>query len=97
MFKALLLSLALANGADATTSVAAFRRGATELNPLVVSTRTAPFLTEVSLATAGELWLATKLNPNHPKLTKTLMAIGIGAGIAASVNNLRVYRAIGPR
>jgi hypothetical protein len=96
MFKALLLSLALANSADATTSVLAFRRGATEMNPFVLSTRTTPFLTQVSVATAGELWFATQVNKRHPKLAKALLIVSIGAGTAASIHNVHVYRSLAP-
>jgi len=96
MLKALLLSLALSNGLDAGTSIAAFRRGAVELNPLVISRPTSAFVAQVSAATAGELWLASKLNAKHPRLTRTLLAIGIGAGVAVSVNNIRVYNALSP-
>lgn len=96
MLKALLLSLALSNGVDAGTSIAAFSRGAVERNPFVLSTRTAPFLAEVSVATATELWLASKLDSRHPRIVRTLMVIGIGAGVAASINNVKVYRGLKP-
>lgn len=90
MLKAFILGLWLANAADAGSSLNAFRYGAVEQNPFVVSTRPVPFVSEVVAATALETWLATQLNKNHPKLTKTLLGVGIGIGAGVTVRNTHI-------
>jgi hypothetical protein len=92
MLKALLISLTISSGADTASSVYAFKAGAVERNLFIVSTRTAPFVTEVALATAGEVWLLHRIGESHPKLAKTLAIVGIAAGALATAKNIKVGR-----
>lgn len=93
--KELLLIVALGHGADMTTSLMSFHRGAYEVNPLVLSERPVPFLIEGTATAAVEIWALNKLSKKHPKLAKTLSYIQIGGSSAAAVNNMQVYRRLG--
>lgn len=93
MFKLLLVGMLLGNGADAASSVVAFRGGAIELNPFVMSTKTTPFLVQTGVFTAVETGMAFEARKKHPKLVNTLLAVAIAGSVAATVNNIQVIRA----
>jgi len=90
--KTLLIFLTIVRGADDASSIYAFKAGAVERNPFVISTKTTPFLVETSLATVGEVWLFHHIHKSHPKLANTLIVAGMVAGAAATVNNISVGR-----
>lgn len=87
--KTLLLLLVLGRGADATTSLIAFHGGATERNPLVVSTQPVIFTTQMALETGGEVWLLRRLAVQHQKWATTLALVQIGASVTAASLNAR--------
>lgn len=90
--KAILLALALSQGADIGTSVTAFHYGATELNPLIISTKPAPFLAQTTGFVIGEIYFLNKLSKHHPKLARTLGYVQIGGSSAAAIHNAQVIR-----
>jgi hypothetical protein len=90
--KTLLLLIILSQGTDVSTSLVAFHRGATELNPLVLSTKPAPFIAEGVLFTGAEMYLLKKLSKHHPKLAKTLGYVQVGGSFGATANNINVIR-----
>lgn len=87
--KPLLIVLALGRMADMSTSLVGFQAGAYEANPLVVSSRPVPFVSQVMLETAGETWMLSRLAEHHPKWAKGLALIQIGASATVSVMNAR--------
>jgi len=97
MMKELLLAMVLAQGTDVTTSLIGFSHGATELNPLVLSTKPAPFIAEAAIASAAEVYLLNKLSHKHPKWAKGLSYLAIGSHSAASVNNIIVTQRLKAR
>lgn len=92
MFKALIVSLWLTNAADTASSLVAFKGGAHEMNPFIISEQPAPFIAQVAIATAAETWIASKLHTKRPKLTKVLLSVAIAGGTAATINNINVIR-----
>lgn len=87
--KPLLIVLMLGRAADATTSLAAFHYGATERNPLVLSTQPALFTTQMALETSGEVWALNKLSKTHPRWAMALSLAQIGASFTAATLNAR--------
>lgn len=90
MFKALILGMWISAGCDAGSSVYAFRQGAVEANPFVVSTRTVPFVIQGTAMVAGETFLVRELHKRHPRVAKLLLAGHIGVGAALTVRNVRI-------
>ena len=91
--KPFILFLILGQGYDTATSLKAFSIGMREQNPFIISTQPAPFITQVSLVTVGEVLIAKKLEKNHPKLAKVLASIQIGgSGFFATRNIVRIRR-----
>lgn len=91
--KVLLFTFLFAKGADTSTSLVAFNHGAIEANPLILSSRPAPFVAQMAIGAAGELWLIRKLNhAGHPKWARVIGWSMTGASIAASAKNLRVIQ-----
>lgn len=95
--KPLLIVMLLGQGADVATSLMGFHRGATELNPFIVSTQPAPFIAQAVGFGIAETLILKKIHKNHPKLANTLGMIQIGGSTAASINNIQVYREMGRR
>jgi hypothetical protein len=80
----------LSNSADAGTSLRAFHYGAYERNPLVISTKPAPFLIQTAVFSTVEGVVCWKLEKTHPKLVKALMITGIGLETSLAVRNYKV-------
>lgn len=90
MFKALILGMWLSNACDTGSSVYAFKHGAVESNPFVVSTRTAPFVIQSAATVAGETFLAYQLHKRHPRIANLLLAGHISLGAYLTVHNVRI-------
>ena len=90
--KELLLAVALAHGADTATSLYAFSKGATEANPIIVSTQPVPFTLQMAGGAALEIYALQKLAPKHPKWAKALAWISIGVRGSVSAHNVQVGR-----
>jgi hypothetical protein len=90
--KPFIIALILGQGTDVTTSLVGFSQGFRERNPLIISTRPAPFIGQVAIVTVGEVWLAKKIAKKHPKLAKALCSIQIGSSAVAAITNIRTIR-----
>ncbi len=92
MFKILLFTLACTHGTDAGSSLYAFSHGAYEVNPLIISTRPAPFLLEVGATSTASVWLLARLHRHHPRIAWTLALAGTTLETAATIHNIRTLR-----
>lgn len=90
--KELFLAIAISHGADVGSSVYAFKGGALEANPLVPSTKTAPFALSAAAVTVGELSLLHHWEKKHPKVVRTLAFIDIGVRSYITIHNIRIGR-----
>ena len=93
--KTLMIVLILGQGADITTSIMAFNRGASESNPLVIDRPPAAFLAESIGFTAFEVVFLNKLSKHHPKIAKGLSYVQIGGSSAAATHNALVIHRLG--
>ena len=93
--KTLLIVLVLGQGADISTSLVAFHRGAHETNPLVVDHPPAAFLAESVGFVVFETVFLNKLSKHHPKVAKGLSYIQIGGSSVAAMNNALVIQRLG--
>src|ERR1043166_7856559 len=88
--KPLIIALILGHSADATTSLVAFQKGLREVNPLVISTKPAPFIAEISAVAVGESWWLTHLSKKHPRVAKGLALAQIGGSALVSIHNAKL-------
>lgn len=90
--KAWLLALALARGADAASSCAAFAHGAHEANPLLPTSCRAAIGVQIG-ATVIQGWALSHLAASgHPKAAKVLGALTLSLEVGATAQNLRGIR-----
>lgn len=89
MLRALLITLVLSHGTDVGTSLAVFHAGGVEVNPLVLSSKPAPFVLQASLLTTGEIIVLRRVSRRHRRWAIALSLIDITASVAASVHNIQ--------
>lgn len=94
MFKGLLLTLAIAHGADTATSLYGFSRGAAEANPFIISTRPVPFLLQEGGLTTAQLWVFHRLHVRHPRLATVLIVVSLGVETAVTAHNVHALHVL---
>ena len=90
--KTLTLLVILGRCADAGSSLAAFNAGATERNPLVLSTQPAAFSAQLAAETAVDVLILRRLSVHHPKLARVVGWSLVSASAAVTASNLRTLR-----
>lgn len=87
--KELLIALAIAHGADVTTTLQARAAGGVEGHPLL---RLPPpaFVAVSAGVTTAQLVALAKLEKSKPRLARTLGLVSLGVECAAVGNNIRV-------
>jgi hypothetical protein len=87
--KWLLIAFLAGQAFDHTTTAVAVSRGCEERNPLVPS-RTGPAIAVGITIGGGSAWALSKAHKEHPRLTKTVLALGAAARAGTGVYNLRM-------
>lgn len=87
--KAILIALAIARGADTTSSLVGFAHGGVEQNPLVISQQPAVFVAQMATETTAQILLARWLErKGHKKWGLAIAMVQIGASSYATGGNI---------
>ena len=71
----------------------AFAHGATERNPLIVSSKPVPFVVQMAGEMMAQAYLIHRLDrAGHPKWAKAIALVQIGASSGAAAGNVFVIR-----
>jgi hypothetical protein len=89
--KGMLLALIVARALDATSTCAAFNRGATEANPLIPTGCRTAVAVQAGVATAQTFGLL-RLHRHHPKVALAIALATVGIEGYAVVSNSRAGR-----
>jgi hypothetical protein len=86
--KWLLIAFLAGQALDQTTTAVAINRGCRERNPLV-PTRVGPSIAVGITIGGGSAWALSRAHKEHPRLAKTVAAIGAGVRAGAGLYNLQ--------
>jgi hypothetical protein len=85
--KAALTFMAVGQGLDTVTTIAALNRGAVEANGLYGRHPSTAKLVAAKLPMIGVGWLLTKVAPRHPRVAKGAAYVIGGVGVGLALHN----------